>query len=121
MKTNKPNIVDPFAAASPKWLVPHNHPDVFKRQALGVRFRWPGILGWVVLAAGFVLAILLNWFWVPAVPFIFLVFWSGILTNKGKPLRGAVLLMVALLGANVMVIAAAIVAALLLSQGSPAG
>lgn len=119
MKLKKPNVVDPFP--SPMWLVPHKHPDVFNRQVIGVRFRWPKLVGWVVLAASFVAAILLGWPWVPAIPFIFLAFWSGILTNKGKPLRGAVLLVTALFGVNIVIVGVTIVAALVLPQVVPPG
>lgn len=106
MNSQKPRVVDPFP--SPKWLVPHKHPEVFRRQALGVRFRWPAFWGWAILAAGVAVAFMTGWLWVAAVPFMFLVGWSGILTNKGKPLQGGVLLLVALVGANIAIIAAAI-------------
>ena len=96
--------VDPFPP--PAWLVPHRHPAIFQRQALGVRFRWPGLLAWGGVLASMVVAALIQWPWLPVLPAFAVILWSGVLTNAHKTLAGALLAMAGLVLFNLVAMAA---------------
>lgn len=100
---NRPTV-DPFPP--PVWLVPHRHPAIFRRQALGVRFRWPGPVGWAVVVASMVVGVLVDWPWLPVLPALAVILWTGVLTNAGKPLAGAIVAMGGLIVFNLVGMAA---------------
>ncbi len=103
-----PNRVDPFPG--PKWLSPQLHPEAFPRQWMGLNFRLPGWRGWGIWAGSFVASMILGyhgWPWFIALPLglpLVGLFWSGILTNFGKPIRSAMAILLIMLAINLLIV-----------------
>lgn len=108
--------VDPFDG--PSWLAPHKHPKVFSRQIFGIRFRVPNWPAWIAWAATFVLSLIAStygWTWTMAFPLgvtLWMLAWSGILTNFGKPLQSATVIVMIMVSLQVVLLGFALISLL---------